>query len=82
MGHSHRPYVYQTFSIRLVLIDWPPKAKEDREGCVCVGGWLLVCRCDSVALMMSWASVTQSNGRHMCSGSYRGGRGMGLGVSF
>lgn len=30
-------------------------------------GWLaLLCRCNSVVLMMSLASVTQSNGRHMC----------------
>lgn len=32
----------------------------------------------TVALMMRWASVTQSNGRYMCSGSHGGGRGMGL----
>ena len=38
----------------------------------------LLCRCDTVALMMRWASVTQSNGRYMCSGSHGGGRGMGL----
>lgn len=37
----------------------------------------LLCRCDSVALVMSWTSVTQSNGRHMCSGSHGGGRAMG-----
>lgn len=45
---------------RAVLIVWTAGAKNDKEGCVCVRGRLAaLCRCDSVALMMSWASVTR-----------------------
>lgn len=56
------------------------KAKNNEEGCYCVGGRPSLFRCDSVALTMCWASVMQSDGRHMCSGSRGEGGEMGLSV--
>lgn len=55
------------------------KTSNNNGGCYCVGG-RLYCVGVTVALMMCWASVTQSDGRHMCFGSHGGGQEMGLAV--
>lgn len=46
-------------AVIVVLIDWPAKAKNDKKGCACVGGWLCFV---GATLWRSWWVLPQRRG--------------------